>query len=224
MLDQAQVYVAIPAYNAGKTLDEVLRQVCKQVAKNRVIVVDDGSGDNTAACAERAGVILLRHTRNSGKGAALKTAFNHVLNETSAQAVITLDADGQHAPNEIPKLLQAGSQQASDLVVGTRSFALGVMPVLRILSNCITSKLISWKVKQPIHDSQSGYRLYSRRLLQNVKLYTNGYETESEILLQAGRVKMRIAHVPIATIYNDEISHISGIRDVARFVKLLWKN
>lgn len=224
MIETRHVFVAIPAFNARKTLGHVLQKVYEHVPRERVIVVNDGSQDDTAECAIRYGAELLSHQTNRGKGAALKTVFNHVLSNGRAQAVITLDADGQHSPAEIPKFMQAFAQSEPDLIIGARSFSVREMPFLRMMSNTITSKLLSCKTKQVIKDSQSGYRLYSRRLVQSLKLKTNGYETESEILLQAARSHMRISFVPIETIYNGETSHISGLRDISRFIKLYLSN
>jgi glycosyltransferase involved in cell wall biosynthesis len=224
MLTSKEIIVAIPALNAGKTLEKVLAEVSMHVARNQIVVVNDGSSDDTAARAERWGVVLLNHEKNFGKGAALKTAFAYVLRRTAAQALITLDADSQHAPREIPLFVQAFYQDACDLVIGARKFARGVMPVMRIMSNFLTSKLIGWKVKRPIQDSQSGYRLYSRRLLQALQLQTCGYETESEVLFQACRSGMRLSFVPISTIYNGETSHIRGLRDVLKFLRLYIKS
>ncbi len=224
MLTSKEIIVAVPAFNAGKTLEKVLSEVSNHVARNQIVVINDGSSDDTVSSAKRFGVILLNHKENFGKGAALKTVFDYVLTRTKARAVITLDADGQHAPLEIPLFIQAFSYDQSDLVIGARNFSLGVMPFMRIMSNAITSKLISWKVKQPIKDSQSGYRLYSRRLLQSVRLKTNGYETESEILLQACRAGLRLTFVPISTIYNGEVSHIRGLPDISRFLRLYVKS
>lgn len=224
MSEPANVLVAIPAYNAGKTLERVLQEVYGHVSRDHVLVVNDGSQDNTADCAVLCGAKLLNHKKNRGKGAALKTAFEQVLNESFAQGVITLDADGQHSPAEIPKFLHVFAQSGSDLIIGARNFSIREMPLLRVISNTLTSKLLSWKTKQSLKDSQSGYRLYSRRLVQSLKLKTAGYETESEIILQAARSNMRISFVPIETIYNGEASHISGLRDITRFIKLFFAN
>ncbi len=224
MIDSKEVFVAIPAFNAGKSLAAVLKEVSRYVERSQILVIDDGSTDDTQQCAEQFGVSVRRHLKNLGKGAALKTAFVYLMAETNTQAVITLDADGQHPPEDIPKFVQAFFEEQSDLVIGAREFSVKVMPFFRVLSNTTTSKLLSWKVGEQIKDSQSGYRLYSRRLITSLQLKTNGYETESEILLQACRAGMKISFVPIATIYNGETSHIRGLRDTLRFVKLYLKS
>ncbi len=215
-----EVLVAIPAYNAGQMLATVLEGVSRQIERSQILVIDDGSTDDTRMHAERYGVRVQIHPKNLGKGAALKTAFAYVLQKTNVQAVISLDADGQHAPEYLPEFVKAFVEGQNDLVIGARELSVRVMPFFRVLSNKMTSKLLSWKTGEQIKDSQSGYRAYSRRLIANLQLKTNGYETESEILLQACRAGMKIGFVPIATIYNGEISHIRGVRDIARFIKL----
>lgn len=219
-----KIVVAIPAYNAGATLKDVLIGVSRQLSRSQILVIDDGSTDDTAQCAEHFGVQLRRHMKNLGKGAALKTAFAYFLSETSADALITLDADKQHAPEDIPKFVQSFADENSDLVIGARAFSPKVMPFFRVVSNTMTSKLLSWKTDQKIKDSQSGYRLHSRRLIARLQLETSGYETESEILLQACRAGMKLSFVPIATIYNNETSHIRGFRDTSRFIKLYLRS
>lgn len=219
-----KIFVAIPAFNAGATLPKVLRGVIRHVPRSRILVIDDGSSDDTAQSAENFGVLLQRHALNLGKGAALKTAFRYLLRETSAQSVITLDADLQHLPDDIPKFVHAFSEEKSDLVIGARSFSTNVMPVFRVVSNTMTSKLLSWKTGLKVKDSQSGYRLHSRCLLERLQLKTSGYETESEILLQVCRNGLKLSFVPIATIYNGETSHIRGLRDSLRFIKLYLEN
>lgn len=219
-----KIFVAIPAFNAGATLQKVLRGVIRHVSRSQILVIDDGSSDDTARCAENFGVLLQRHEKNLGKGVALKTAFDYAVRKTSAHAVITLDADLQHLPDDIPKFVHAFAEEKSDLVIGARSFSTKVMPFFRVVSNTMTSKMLSWKTGQQVKDSQSGYRLHSRCLLERLQLKTSGYETESEILLQSCRNGMKLSFVPIATIYNGETSHIRGLRDSLRFIKLYLEN
>jgi len=215
--------VAIPAYNAEATLGEVVAGVLEIFNSSRIIVIDDGSTDGTAAVAQHFDLILLRHQFNRGKGAALRSAFAYVLAQTATPALISLDADGQHQPAALLSFAQCFASTQADLIIGGRSFDPQLMPVLRILSNRITSRLLSWKIGQSIKDSQSGYRLYSRRLLEALQLETEGYETESEILMQAGKLQMKIGEIGIATVYNGAKSHIRGGREIGRFLKLYLK-
>ncbi len=216
--------LAIPAYNAGGTLGKVLNGAVQYFEPKQIIVINDGSSDNTAAVAQQFETILLCHETNRGKGAALRTVFQYVLEKTSARGIISLDADGQHLPEELLKFVHAFAQTGAELIIGARSFDPRLMPWARVISNRISSRLLSWKTGQPVKDSQSGYRLYSRRLLEKVQLKTSGYDTESEIIIQAGKLRMKIEFVPIMTVYNGEISHIRGMRDVGRFIRLYLKS
>ena len=222
--DFKDLMAVIPAYNAGNTLAEVLQGVLQFFERQQILVIDDGSSDDTASVARRQGATLLQHGSNRGKGAALRTAFGHVLANTQAQALISLDADGQHQPEELPGFARAFAATGAELIIGSRRFDPRVMPWLRVASNRLTSRLLSWKIRQPVQDSQSGYRLYSRRLLERLKLQTSGYETESEIIIQAGRLRMKIGFIPIETIYDGEVSHIRGGRDIGRFLRLYLKS
>jgi glycosyltransferase involved in cell wall biosynthesis len=214
------VAVVIPAYNAGATLDEVLSKIFVSIPNRQVIVVDDGSTDDTPAIAVRNAVQLIRHGQNRGKGAALKSGFAFALKMPQMRAVMTMDADGQHAPKHLPEFVRAFRETPVDLIIGCRQLRWPAMPLFRVVSNRITSALVSRRLGVKIPDSQSGYRLHSRRLLERIELHTDGYEMESELLLKAVRAGMRVGFIPIATIYAGEPSHIRGWRDSGRFIKM----
>jgi len=149
----------IPAYNEAGRVGGVVAAVR---ARLPVLVVDDGSADGTARLAEEAGATVLRQQPNQGKGAALRAGFRWAL-EAGYDAVLTLDADGQHDPAEIPAFVEAFTAQGADLVIGERSFR--QMPFPRNLSNTVGRALFSWALGQPVRDNQSGYRLLSRRMM-----------------------------------------------------------
>jgi glycosyltransferase involved in cell wall biosynthesis len=214
------IAVVIPAYNAGVKLKNVLSKTFLIIPNRQVIVVDDGSTDNTAAIAVRQAAQLIRHGQNRGKGAALKSGFAAVLKMPQVRAVITMDADGQHAPEHLADFVRAFHVSPVDLIIGCRQLRWPPMPFFRVLSNRMTSAMVSWRLGVKIPDSQSGYRLHSRRLLEQIKPHTNGYEMESELLLKAMRGGMTIHFIPIATIYSGETSHIRGTRDTWRFIKM----
>jgi len=214
------IAVVIPAYNAGEKLELVLSKTLTIIPKSQVIVVNDGSTDGTPEVASQNGVQLVRHGRNRGKGAALKSGFERALATPEIQAVITMDADGQHDSAHLPEFIRAFRQTPVDLIIGCRQLRWPPMPLFRVMSNRITSALVSWRLGMKIPDSQSGYRLHSRRLLEQVKPDTDGYEMESELLMKAVRSGMKIGFIPIATIYSSETSHIHGGRDTWRFVQM----
>lgn len=220
----SDIMAVIPAYNPGDTIVRVVHDVSRYIQNDQILVVDDGSTDGLAQRLKQTGVCVISHPHNRGKGAALRTAFEYTKNQTSACAAVALDADGQHDPHEIPRFLQAFRERHADLIIGYRAFDPRIMPLPRIASNRITSALLSFKLGQNIKDSQCGFRLYSRRLMDVVELDTAGYETESEILIKACQGGMRLEFVPVSTVYAGEKSHIRGLRDIRRFVKLYFRN
>jgi glycosyltransferase involved in cell wall biosynthesis len=217
------IVIIIPAYNAGATVGDVLGKILEFIPARQVVVVDDGSSDNTGTVAKKYGVQLIRHGKNRGKGAALKSGFQTALTTSQMRAAITMDADGQHAPGHVPEFIHSFRKTAADLIIGCRELRYPPMPLFRVASNRITSKLISWRVGLKILDSQSGYRLHSRQLLEQISLHTNGYEMETELLLKAIQAGMKIKFISIPTIYLGQQSHIRGLRDTWRFVKMLIK-
>jgi glycosyltransferase involved in cell wall biosynthesis len=220
------VMAVIPAYNPGLELSRVLTAASAELGAAAVIVVDDGATDGSGARAQAAGVQLITHPVNRGKGAALRTGFAAALAQ-GAEWVFTLDADGQHDPEEMPAFLAAAATGGADLWIGDRMQNTIDMPWLRRLANRSTSSIISALAGQPISDSQSGYRLISARVLRAVDLYFDRFEAESEILVKASRAGFRIGAVPIRTIYGQERSTIHPVRDTVRFISLvvkLWRH
>ncbi len=216
------VFVVIPAFRAAAHVSEVVRGVLGVSPKMRVVVVDDGSDDDTAQRAREAGATVIVHEVNKGKWAALETGFAEFL-KTDCKAVVTLDADGQHSPEEIPNLIDVWLNRDADIVVGTRRREVGNMPFIRILTNSIGSGLVSLVAGTAIKDSQSGYRLHSRRVIENVEIKTGGYEAESEILVKAVRQGYKVDSAPISTIYGEETSHVHPLKMPARFLGTIGK-
>ena len=219
-----RVIALIPAYNEVARVGEVVTQARPQV--DEVIVIDDGSDDGTAAAAEKAGAKVLRHEQNRGKGGAIATALDY-FGRSDAEFAILLDADGQHDPAEIEKFVETAGREQADIVVGTRMGDTGAMPVVRRLTNEFTSWVTSRLAGQRIPDSQCGYRLLRRNVLEDLRLSTARFETETEMLIQAARAGHRIISIPIRTIYESgHTSHIHPVRDTIRFftfVRKYWK-
>jgi glycosyltransferase involved in cell wall biosynthesis len=208
----------IPAYNEAAGIAAVVAAAREYLP---VLVVDDGSGDDTASLAEAAGAQVLRQVPNQGKGAALKAGFRWAI-EHEFTAVLTLDADGQHDPHEIPGFLRAHRAQQADLVIGQRDFSR--MPPSRRLANSIGRWSFSWAVGADIPDNQSGYRLVSRRLMQALlESSEQGFEYEVEMIAICVRRDYRLSWVPIRTIYAGEASHIRPLQHIRNYMRILWK-
>lgn len=210
------ILALIPAWNEAARIGPIVKATRAYLP---VLVVDDGSCDDTAAKAEDAGATVVRHPQNRGKGVALMTGFSWGLAHGCA-AVLTLDADGQHDPADIPKFLAAYEADAGDLIIGRRDFSR--MPLVRRVVNPFGSWLLSQALHTRIIDNQSGYRLYTRRLLENLNLTSTGFELEVEIIIQVVCKGMRIGWVDIQTIYDiDKASYFHPIKDTIRFLKMV---
>lgn len=207
----------IPAHNEEARIGAVVEGATRHLA---ALVVDDGSGDGTAQAAEAAGARVIRHEVNHGKGAALRSGFRCAI-EQGYDFVITLDADGQHDPAEIPAFLEAYAASKADLIIGQRDFR--QMPFIRRLSNTLGTLLFSWAVGRRIPDNQSGYRLIGWRLLEMEAVLQSaeaGFEFEVEMIALAIKEGFRMEWVPIQTIYRDEKSHIKPWKHVVKFIRI----
>ncbi len=222
-LPRGSVAVLIPAYKAAHAVGDVVRRAAEQVGVEHVYVVDDGSPDDTGAVARAAGATVITQPVNRGKGRALARGFDELL-DRGYEAVISLDADGQHDPTLIPRFLHVARDTQADLVVGSRMHDTRGMPLLRIVVNHAMSWFISCLAARTISDSQSGYRLHRARLLRAIHLVTDRYETETEILIKAGRRRFRITSCPITTIYGEEKSGIHPMIDTMRFFTLVARS
>jgi glycosyltransferase involved in cell wall biosynthesis len=212
----SKVLCVSPAYNEEKTVSKVVEGALKNT--DGVIVVDDGSIDNTYKEASKAGATVVQHNKNMGKGVALRTGFKKAL-EMNADIIVVLDADGQHNPEEIPKLLKTMNRENSDMVLGSRFLGnIKGMPRARILSNTLTTRILRLYFGLPITDSQSGYRAYKRRLLENVEFSATRFSAETEILVDAQRKGFKISETKIQTIYGEEKSKMRVLRDTMRWI------
>jgi glycosyltransferase involved in cell wall biosynthesis len=210
---RTDVIAILPAFECERTVGAVVRGLAAQLA--RVVVVDDGSRDETAGEAAAAGGEVVRHACNRGKGAALATGLARAL-ETPCEAVVLLDADAQHDPADLPRLLAAWDARRPDLVVGARLHDAGRIPPARYWTNYIGSRILSRMTGFELEDSQSGYRLLSAGLARRLALRSSGYAVESEMLIKAAALGARVEHVKIRTIYNGAGSHFQPVRDTFR--------
>jgi glycosyltransferase involved in cell wall biosynthesis len=214
-----KVCAVIPAYNEAKNIRALVQNV-KHFLPD-VLVVDDGSIDDTSREAATAGGKVLRLEPNRGKGEALRAGYEWALRR-GFDALITLDGDGQHDPAEIPRFIESANRTGADIVLGNRLADAGNMPLLRYLVNVLTSLVISITGGIRTHDSQVGYRLIRTRILGGIKFHAAKYDHESEILIRAGRRGCIVREVPIKTIYLGGPSKIHPVKDTIRFFRLVF--
>jgi len=218
MNDELKTLALIPAYNEEIAIQAVLLKTMDYLP---VLVSDDGSSDATAKLARDAGAMIVQSEHNLGKGAALRNGFRYALNE-GFQAVLILDADGQHDPHEIPLFLELYQKNKSNLIIGMRDFT--QMPFSRRLANSLGTVLLNRLTREPIYDNQSGYRLIDDKVM-NLLLESQemGFEFEVEMIFACLYAGLSIDWVPIRTIYANEKSHISPLAHVRNYFRILQR-
>lgn len=215
---QNKILALVPAWNEADRVGAVLSELSDHLP---VLVVDDGSTDQTASIAKGLGCEVIEHGDNRGKGVALKTGFEWAL-ENNYDAVLTIDADGQHDPAEVTKFIEAFERGEGELIIGRRDFS--QMPFIRRLGNSIGSWLLTGVLNVKIYDNQSGYRLHTRRLLENLDLKRPGFEFEVDVVAQAVVKQLPIAWVDIRTIYSvDKKSYFHPVKDSIKFLEMVWQ-
>ncbi|HLP14705.1 MAG TPA: glycosyltransferase family 2 protein [Bacteroidota bacterium] len=212
--------VIIPAYNAGSSLTALLDRSRQVQAPTDTIVVDDGSTDGTAGLAHAAGVIVCAHEKNRGKGAALSTGFACAL-ARGYEAVITMDSDLQHQPEDIPRFIRAHQDTGADIIIGSRLHSLKGMPYHRRLSNIITTAMVRARTGAAVEDSQSGFRFIHARALRLVETTSQGFEAETEFIIRAALKGCSFSAIPIDTIYAGEKSTMTHWQTTVRFISVL---
>ncbi len=210
--------VVIPAYQAQATIGLLVKAILG--FRLPVIVVDDASRDATARVAQEAGAKVVQLPRNAGKGRALRTGWELACQE-GFHWIATLDADGQHLPAELPQFLKAASGGQADLIVGNRMNHPRGMPLERWITNGLMSWVLSRVTNLAIPDSQCGFRLISRRILEQVRLTTDRFEIESELLVKSAWAGFRILSIPVTCVYRRQISFIRPVQDTVRFFRFL---
>lgn len=210
------VAALVPAYQAAAHLGEVLLGLAALPSPPHVLVMDDGSRDATSEVARQFGAEVHAFAANRGKGHALLAGFERL---RDFDAVVTLDSDGQHPPECVPAFV-AAAEAGADLVLGRRAISRD-MPPLRRFANRFSSGWCSAIAGQRISDSQCGFRLYRREVLERTPVRASRYEVETEMAVRAARLGFRIGEVEIPTVYGDETSHLSITRDVPRIVGMM---
>lgn len=208
----------IPALDAAATVGAVLRRLRETMPGASLIVVDDGSLDGTAEAAVALADVVVRHSQNRGKGAALRSGIAAAL-EREISAVVTIDADGQHAPECVPALVRALGD--ADIAIGARRRLGSAMPPQRRLSNWLSSTVVSALAGQRVPDSQSGFRAFRRRVLETIQPVGERYDLETDLLVRAARAGFRVASVPVPTVYDGAPSHFRPLRDTALLMQTM---
>jgi len=211
---QRQCAAVIPCFNEAPEIGKVVAQVRRHLPN--VIVVDDGSTDNTAENARRAGAEIIRLAKNSGKGAALKSGWRHA-RELGFSWVLLLDGDGQHDAEDIPRFFACAGNTGSNLVVGNRMGDCSAMPWLRRQVNQWMSNRISHLTGAVLPDSQCGFRLAHLDTLANLTMHANRFEIESAMLVAFCRAGRKVEFVPIRTLYGNRGSKINPLTDTLRW-------
>ena len=215
-MDNNKICVIIPTYNEEKIIASVLKKT--RALNLDVMLVDDGSTDSTVEIAGKNAAIILKNKQNRGKGAALKKGFDYAL-KRDYQFIVTMDGDGQHDPASIKEFIARQRKTNADIVIGNRMRNTENMPLIRIVTNRFMSWIISLASKQHIPDTQCGFRLIKRKILENITLLSSRYDMESEIVIKSAKKSYKIESVPIEAIYRGERSKIHPVLDTLRFIK-----
>ena len=211
-----RVSVIIPSFNVEKSIKEVINRIPEDIFE--IIVVDDGSKDNTGKIAKKTRAKVVTHEVNCGKGRAMRTGISN----SKGDIIVFLDADLQHKPEDIPSLIEPIQNGRADITIGSRLIGdISNMPIQRKITNFSSTALIRLFFGVKILDTQSGYRAIKRKFLEKMNLESNRYNIETEVLAYVGKFHMRVEEVPIETIYGDEKSHFK-MRDIIKFIYLLF--
>jgi len=221
-MTQPQISIIIPAFNEGTRIDTVVQKLSK-LPKNfyepRIIVVDDGSLDQTMLKAQNAGALVIHHAINLGKGAALKTGCEAAV-RLNSDIIVTMDGDGQHRAEDIIRLVTPLLQDKADIVFGSRIID-GNMPIIKLLGNAALSHITKLLFHLPIRDSQSGFRAFKTSILPHIAWDSSDYFVETEIIARVSRTNLRLMEVNIETVYHDHYKGTTIIDGLKILTKLL---
>jgi glycosyltransferase involved in cell wall biosynthesis len=218
--NRANVAALIPCYFEEKHIRDVASRSAKQL--DLVLVVDDGSTDKTSDEARAAGVEVVKHEKNAGKGAAIKTGLRNLLDRPAVEFILILDGDGQHLPEEIPAFLEAANSTGAPMIVGNRMGDTRDMPFVRRMTNRYMSWTISRVIGEHVPDTQCGFRMFARGLASEfLTTESAAFDFETEMLAIAARKGCAIGAAKVSTVYGDEVSKIHPVRDTLKFFRLL---
>lgn len=211
----------IPSFNEEKTIGWLVKSLVEKGFD--VTVIDDGSTDDTAKLARENGADVVINEQNLGKGFSLRKGFD-ILKTRDYEAILTLDGDGQHLPSDVDPFIRCYIEKNPGLIIGNRMSRPKGMPMVRWLTNMCMSSIISLMCRRHVPDSQCGFRLVSMKALRSIKLNTERFEIESEMILELAQAGFSISSVPITTVYDGQFSAIHPIKDTIRFFKFVLKD
>ncbi len=212
------VWIVIPAYNEAQRIKAVLEKT--MVFSDNIIVVNDGSKDATSDVARKNGVLVLDHTINLGKGAALRTGCDYALQE-KAKMIVVMDADGQHEPEDTPRLIRTLQEQHLDIVFSYRKLN-KTMPLILKFGNNVMSLLINWLYRVSLKDSQCGFRCFTSEAYKKIRWRASDYSMESEMIARVGKNNLKYGEIPIRTIYLDKYKGTTVIDGIKVVLYSLW--
>ncbi len=219
MAPKTDFYVIVPAHNEEKNIGQVIEKAKKYAASGNIVVVDDGSRDGTAEVARKQGITVLRHVINLGKGAALRTGSQYSCSK-GAEALVFMDSDGQHDPQDLPRLLDA--LKDSDIVFTFREKKSENMPLVKKIGNTFIDAVMKLLFHINVRDTQCGYKAMTRQAYEKMQLMSNDYSIESEIAAKAGKYKLKFTQLPIKTVYADRYKGTTVFDGVKIVMKMLW--
>ena len=227
-MTSSDIAVIIPALNAAKSIGPIVADAKSFV--DTVVIIDDGSSDGTGDRAREAGAQVIRHEVNRGKGSALRTGFRWAI-EQGLDGVITLDADGQHLPRQIPEFIEQRRATGADLIIGGRAHLFDGMLPRRRMANRFSAWAVAKASRTKIKDSQSGFRFYSTHLLREIPLRSEGFDMETEVIIRAGVRGLKVIQIPIDLGFVDGLStsHYKPLMDTLRIAwtgfraRFLWR-
>jgi len=215
-----KILIIVPAFNAAQYLPRLYPLLTDHFLPEQILFVNDGSADNTDEILAGMDCHKISFEVNQGKGAALKAGFDFALTQ-GYDAVITIDADLQHKPDHLPEF--CARYDTGDILIGTRQIHPELMPLARLLTNNLTSIIISIFGCTRVRDSQSGFRLIKTPVLKRLRMTSQRYDFESEMLFQTGYLGFTAGEVPIETVYEGSHSFINPFKDSTRFIRQIWR-
>ncbi len=215
-----KICIVIPVHNEARKIGAIVKEIRSRALD--VVVIDDGSTDNSHTIAQQAGAAVISHPKKEGKGVSLRDGFSYALGR-GFDGVIAMDGDGQHAVSDIDVFIERAKEHPDSVIGGNRMPDHKAMPFVRRWVNRFMSFIISSVCRQPIPDSQCGFRYIGAGVLKSIDLTSTEFEIETEVLIKSARKGFRIYAVPVETIYRDETSKINPFSDTVRFFKYILK-